>query len=344
MRIPRREFLKSTVAVAIGFGLSQAITRWRKPKSLDANAGKAGTPQPLPGAGAESAEVRFLVLGDWGWAGVTQAMAKSINQLEFGQAVAAEELSEVAASQGVDFVVSVGDNFYPNGVTSVDDPRWHQSFEAVYRQPSLQIPWYVALGNHDYRGSAQAQVDYTKRSNRWRMPARYYSFNSAANTGVTVEVFVLDTCPFVPTYRHGAYTDVTAQDARAQLDWLEASLAKSTAVWKLVVGHHPLWTGGIRRDLAEEQLAPLLEPIFRRHGVKAYFCGHEHDAQHLELNGLHCFVHGNGSEARPTGVIPLTHYAESRIGFGYVCAGAESLTVHFLDGLGEVRHTAVVPR
>ena len=37
------------------------------------------------------------------------------------------------------FVVSVGDNFYPSGLTSVDDPNFADSFQNVYHHAELQV-------------------------------------------------------------------------------------------------------------------------------------------------------------------------------------------------------------
>lgn len=341
----RREFLKLTAAGAAGFALSQGLTFLRKSPKADYSGGMAGKPGSYSAKPNDPSEIRFLVLGDWGWAGVkSKPGEKDTGKLSFDQAVDAEELGEVAASRHADFVLSVGDNFYPNGVTSVEDKRWHDSFETIYQDASLQVPWYVALGNHDYRGSVSAQVEYSKKSTRWRMPARYYSVPLVSrDESLSVELFVLDTNPFISTYRHGAYSDIKDQDTSAQVAWLEHRLTQSTARHKIVVGHHPLWTGGVRRDLPHERVSDWLDPILRKHGVRAYFCGHEHDAQHLEVDGLHCFVHGNGSEARPTGVIPATHFAESRLGFGYVEMSQDRIRVHFIDGLGELRHSAEIP-
>ncbi len=44
-----------------------------------------------------------------------------------------------------------GDNFYPNGVRSVDDPK----FQTTWARPFLAhrelcVPWRMILGNHDY--------------------------------------------------------------------------------------------------------------------------------------------------------------------------------------------------
>ena len=112
------------------------------------------TAQEPPAAKA----VSFLVVGDWGHAG------------EGAQRAVAAQMAAAARSTKADFVISVGDLFYPDGVASVDDPQWRTSFEDVYAQFALYIPWYVVLGNHEYRGNPQAIVDYGRRARRWRMP------------------------------------------------------------------------------------------------------------------------------------------------------------------------------
>ena len=95
----------------------------------------------------------------------------------------------------------MGDNFYEDGVQSTSDPQWRSSFETIYSAPSLQIPWYVALGNHDYRGVPQAQIDYAKISHRWQMPSRYYKVSGGQIGAPHLDLFVIDTSPLVHKYR-----------------------------------------------------------------------------------------------------------------------------------------------
>ena len=50
--------------------------------------------------------------------------------------------------------------------------------------------------------------------------------------------------------------------------------------WKIVVGHHPMYSGGKRKNsedtlLFEKKFADL----FDQYKVDAYICGHEHDLQ-----------------------------------------------------------------
>ena len=109
----------------------------------------------------------FVVIGDWGRG--TEAQHR-----------VAAEMGRTAAATDARFVLAVGDNFYDQGVDSIDDPLWKAMFEDVYTHPALQVPWHAALGNHDYGSNPQAQVDYTSRSPRWRMPERYYKLVDSA--------------------------------------------------------------------------------------------------------------------------------------------------------------------
>lgn len=54
------------------------------------------------------------------------------------------------------FVLSLGDNFYPYGVDSVQSPMFKTHWEDVFLiHPELRVPWKVVLGNHDYGGNPQ---------------------------------------------------------------------------------------------------------------------------------------------------------------------------------------------
>jgi tartrate-resistant acid phosphatase type 5 len=349
----RRNFLKSAATVfgSLAFlGHDAEAAEIERRKDLVKGVAKPGTPEPLPEAEAEKDAMRFFIVGDWGWYGIKVPANYPPGEIADLAENAAGEIT-VAGAMGVlssrrkpDFVLSVGDNFYPNGVKSVEDPRWDETFVKAYSSPGLQVPWYVALGNHDYRGSVQAQIDYSGKSPRWRMPARHYTYSEKTPTGVTVQFFVLDTSPFHTSLHKGGHSDVAKQDTAAQLEWLERELTGSKADWKVLVGHHPIRTGGVRRDLKETSLGEILPPIMKKHGVKIYFCGHEHDAQHVEFDGMHNFLIGNGGDTRPTGITEGTRFAESRLGFGYATVSEKSFRVNFVDPAGEVRHTAVVSR
>ncbi|HSB36096.1 MAG TPA: tartrate-resistant acid phosphatase type 5 family protein, partial [Thermoanaerobaculia bacterium] len=232
-------------------------------------AAAAAVLEAVPEASAPEA-LPFVAVGDWGRDGSPE------------QRQVAEAMAAWASAHAARFVVSTGDNFYAYGVRSVADPKWRSSFEDVYLQPALRVPWYVALGNHDYRGNVQAQIDYAAISPRWRLPARFYTVTEPVGAGSSLQLFVLDTTPFLAKYRSFiSVTKVGGQDPAAQRSWLEKELAASTAAWKIVVGHHPAHSVGPHGDSPE--LTRDLVPLLERYGVPVYLGGHDHSLQHLKV-------------------------------------------------------------
>jgi tartrate-resistant acid phosphatase type 5 len=282
--------------------------------------------------------VSFLAVGDWG------------RDRTFHQAEVAARMGETATAFRAAFVVSVGDNFYEDGVASVDDPKWKTSFEDVYTAPSLQIPWYVALGNHDYHGNAQAQLDYARTSRRWNMPGRWYRSRQTSVTSggrVSVDVFVLDTSPFIAAYHaDGAKkVKVAGQRTGSQLRWLDAALAASTAEWKVVVGHHPIYAGGqYGQPGGTPELVARLDPILQRHRVPLYLCGHEHDLQHIVHGATHYVCTGAGSLTRKYCHREGGDFCSVQSGFAACAATLTSLWVGYRDWKGDGLHLLEIER
>lgn len=291
----------------------------------------------LPAEAALAPDLAFLAIGDWGRDG-------ALHQREV-----AKQMGVRAQAIDSRFVVAVGDNFYDSGVQTAQDAQWKTSYEEVYVAQSLQTPWYVALGNHDYRGRPEAQLDYARTSPRWRMPERYYRQRVMTPDGQAVDLFVLDTSPMVARYAAGAdpedaaiRANVLSQDAPAQQRWFETELAASDAAWKLVFGHHPVFSGGKHGNTPE--LVGWLKPLLERHGAQAYVCGHDHDLQHIVSGPVTYICSGAGSEVRPVAAIAGTKFAAERSGFTAYQLKGDRLNVDFVDFTGKVLHTAVVSR
>jgi acid phosphatase len=277
--------------------------------------------------------LEFLVVGDWGRDGADH------------QRDVAVQMGAAAAAQGSRTVFSVGDNFYEDGVQSAADSQWRTSFEDVYTAKSLQVPWNVALGNHDYRGVPQAQLDYAKSSPRWRMPARYYKVSGGDFGAPHVDFFVIDTSPLVHKYRekvHSVIADnVASQDVAAQLQWLDQELGKSAAPWKLVIGHHTIYSGGSGHGDTPETVAQV-DPLLKKHGVQAYIHGHDHDLQHIRRGGVNYLCCGAGSEVRPVEAIDGTLFCVARSGFAVFRSDPAALTVEFRDYTGKSVYRAPI--
>ena len=302
-------------------------------RALAATAAVTAIPNAF--AAAAPAPCNFLVVGDWGRDGNAHQREVAV---QMGRA------AQTLASQ---CVFSVGDNFYEDGVQATSDPLWRSSFEAIYSAPSLQVPWYVALGNHDYRGNPQAQIDYATISQRWRMPSRYYKVSGSQIGAPHLDVFVIDTSPLVHKYRKDVHSaiaaNVVSQDVPAQLRWLDDQLSRSTAPWRLVLGHHTIYSGGSGHGDTPET-TELIEPLLRKHGVQAYINGHDHDLQHIRRGGVDYLCCGAGSEVRPVQAVEGTLYCAARSGFAAVRSSLDSLAVEFRDFTGATLYRGEIPR
>jgi acid phosphatase len=140
-----------------------------------------------------------------------------------------------------------------------------------------------------------------------------------------VQFFVLDTeriageAPFQPE----------------QIAWIEQELQRSTATWKVVYGHHPVFSYGMHGD--QEAMIDYVRPLLEKYDVTAYICGHDHDRQFLgPVNGVYYIVSGTGAKSRHTQYGKKTVFAATNLGFTWFRVSAEDFHVQFLDGDGKI--------
>jgi len=280
--------------------------------------------------------LNFILMGDWGRVGADH------------QKDVATQMGKTAETADADFVITTGDNFYPEGVVSEFDPLWKYSFEDIYTAFSLQRDWYPVLGNHDYGSNPEAEVAYSKISRRWRMPARYYTevFNLHGDTTQQALFVFIDTTPLIKGYYRGKGHNVHGQDSTAQLQWIEQTLARTSpnVKWKFVVGHHPMYTGGGRTEGNDTRtIRRQLESVFEKYKVDAYLAGHEHSLQHMVgANGLNHFISGAASERTPARMLPISKFSKSEYGFMLVSLTREKFLVQVIDYKGTVLYTAQI--
>jgi hypothetical protein len=263
-----------------------------------------------------------------------------------GGVVAASGLRPVAQAMrrwcdrnSCDFATLLGDNIYPDGATAgadgrSDADRFRDLFVVPFGDLGSGRPdyrMYVTLGNHDWKTSlagAQAQLEFHRSTPPFYMDGYFYRVRPASAQG-RIELFVIDTelllsqveimeAAVTPDGRRILDEDVDAappwaRDAAADLgvgvQWLEAALAESTAHWKVVIGHHPLWSTAGSKYAQAEALRRLILPALCRY-ADLYLAGHEHTLElHLDdcssaLPGktvapLPEIVSGAGAKQRP---------------------------------------------
>lgn len=256
---------------------------------------------------AYGAPVGFLFFGDFGMGNDMQRQVAST-------------MVRFCASEQCQFVLGLGDNFYPHGVSSADDPQFQEKFEKPYGP--LGLVFYPTFGNHDYDGNIQAQLDYSGRSRLWAFPSHYYQFNRD-----NVDFFAVDTEDF----------------SIAQMSWLNSALSMSTATWKIVYGHRPIFSFGKHGHAFE--LWPWLLPLLKWYDVDLYVSGHDHNRQIIRGNGITYVVSGAASD--PTKILlpnSSAVFSKTGAGFGYMEIDGKKATIKMVDDTGKIDFEHVIEK
>lgn len=260
--------------------------------------------QPQPPAVHASGATRFLAVADVG--------SGDSNQRAVGAQMAA-----VHRRQPVDLVVLAGDNIYPSGDIRLIGKTFEQPYAELL---AAKVPFHAVLGNHDIRtDNGKPQLAYRP----YGMKGRFYSVRQG-----DVEFFMLDTNGNAPW--------------KEQLSWFRSALAKSKASWKVVVGHHPIYSSGFYGN--NSALREKFSSLMQRHGVQLYINGHEHNYERSKpIDGItYLVVGGGGASLRP--VLPTAQSAKalSVFSFAEIEAGPKTLTVTAWDRNGKRIDRAVI--
>jgi tartrate-resistant acid phosphatase type 5 len=283
--------------------LAPADERWimiERGASMPAYMRKPPVPFSVKPAGQA---IRIVGMGDFGSGSEAQRNV-------------ADAIVRMAKANPFDFGVTFGDNFYPSGMTGLDDPRWRDWWEALYGP--LGVTFYPSLGNHEWYSDDGAAAEIAYRSPSWRFPAPYYTF-----TAGPAQFFAVD----------------TTEISEAEVIWLDKAIGASTARWKIVYGHHPIFApeknakSGAYMKYMQARLWPIL-----RGRVDAYLCGHQHAMAHMDpKEGVHFFMSGGGGAPlskvakKAAGAI----FAESTFGFLTLDADAARMNIAIYDTDGK---------
>ncbi len=264
------------------------------------------TPQPSQ---TTAAPLRFAVIGDYGSG-------------DHGE----EDVANLVKSWSPEFIITTGDNNYPNGSAKTIDEhigRYYYEFIAPYQgkygQGAQINRFFPSLGNHDWDTDKAAHYfDY------FNLPGneRYYEF-----TWGPVHLFALDSDSREPD-------GVGRSSVQAQ--WLQERLAKSESPWKIVYMHHPPYSSGLHGSI------DWMRWPFKEWGATTVIAGHDHVYERLIINGFPYFINGLGGKSRYPFTIPLSgseiRYNDS---YGAMLVEANQLiiTFQFINLAGEVIDT-----
>ncbi|HEX8423021.1 MAG TPA: metallophosphoesterase, partial [Pyrinomonadaceae bacterium] len=263
----------------------------------------------------EPSEITFAVIGDFG--------ANDANELS---------VSNLVKSWNPDFIITVGDNNYPDGEAATIDANigkyYHEfiyPYAGSYGAGASANRFWPALGNHDWDNLTGAKIqpylDY------FALPGneRYYEFVRGP-----VHFFVVDSDTREPD-------GVTSTSVQGQ--WVQSRLAVSTAPWKIVYFHHP--------PFSSRTSWTNLQWPFKQWGASAVMAGHAHIYERVLRDGFPYFTNGLGGDSLGSFSTAIEG-SMVRFGSDYgamrVRASSTSITFEFITRSGTVVDTYTMSR
>jgi len=260
----------------------------------------------------------------------------------YDQKPIAEMMGVVARITDLEFVAALGDVHHFRGIQSVDDPLWQTNYEWIYKHPSLMLPWYPLLGNHEYEGNTDAVVEYSNVSRRWDMPSKYYAktFDVSDESDAKALLLWIDTPRLIDKYRDDSeeWADIQSASIEKELNWIDSTLSASDAKWKIVMGHHPVYAGTYKDDIERTDLQKRLQPLLDKYKVDISIGGHVHNFQHIQVEGsdVDYFINSSASQTRNVDPLSGQLFGSSDSGFTLCTITDTELTIIFINKEGKI--------
>ena len=177
-----------------------------------------------------------------------------------------------------DAITIVGDLIYPHG----EDVGYDPQFFAPYRSLLSAIPFYGALGNHDYETSSGAPL-----------LAVFTLPRNCPSTLAPESAYWVERAGVLTIVHNTNLPAATLRDVA--LPW-HATIARRSAVFRLAVLHHPPFSSGPNaKDPPTPTIKALFPPALSASGTDLALSGHEHFYERTRpIDGVVYVITGNG--------------------------------------------------
>jgi tartrate-resistant acid phosphatase type 5 len=234
--------------------------------------------------------VSMIALGDWGGKGRSPYTTPE-------QLAVANQMHIYAKTKPINFVLSFGDNFYPNGIYESNVHRFKATFEDVYVRNNLSdVKWLVVAGNHDHRGEIEKQLEYTNVSRVWHFPSLLHAITIRLNSSrpttnsfdstssKNIKLIFIDTTVMCNLYDFNYFSlnrkKLNALYYNELINELEASQKYEQII---LIGHHPFYTEMSVRK-AGKCMQESLARLFLKYPISIYISGHDHVLQYIQYS------------------------------------------------------------
>jgi hypothetical protein len=223
--------------------------------------------------------VTFAVIGDYG--------NNSSNE---------NKVSQMIDVWNVDFIITVGDNNYPDGQASTLDDnigqyyrKYIDNYQGTYpgNDPPTNM-FFPSLGNHDWH-----QVPPTPYLDYFDLPGAGIAVGSVPSGNERYYDFIIGQVHFF-----AIDSDSDEPDGRnstsIQAKWLQSALSESTLPWKVVYFHHAAYSSSSKHGNNT-----YIQWPFEEWGADAIFQGHDHTYERIHKDDnddgiiIPYFVSGN---------------------------------------------------
>lgn len=255
----------------------------------------------FPEATTKTSKLTFAVLGDFG-RGV-----RTGSQDELCQSVIAEALQKAVDDDDVRLILTTGDNIYniSKQGSGDEDSDWFFTYFQPYRYVLNRVPVFPCIGNHDEGETLGESSDdriqmYDNMYVGYRFlksdpkeaqlqPGLFYRFHFGDVEFVCVDTSKRKWVGGKRYFRH--------PDHQEFLERAFPSGAPQSPGWRIPFFHHPPYSAG-PVHFNDDDVIDDLVPMLKRAGVRAAFCGHEHNFQYSVDEDVSYFVSGGAGKFR----------------------------------------------
>lgn len=174
-----------------------------------------------------------------------------------------------------EILLHTGDTAYDSGT----EQEFADKFFAVLQPILAEVPFYGAIGNHDYTTNEAGPY-----KELFELPQKnsgnedYYSFD------------------YDGIHLVGLNTNLDYSSDSALYQWLESDLSShSTAKWRIVYFHQPPYSSGAHGSTID--MEDTLVPLFEDYNVQLVLNGHDHAYERSKHNGIYYIVTGGGGNS-----------------------------------------------
>eukprot|EP00929_Paragymnodinium_shiwhaense_P109465 TRINITY_DN75900_c0_g1_i1.p1 TRINITY_DN75900_c0_g1~~TRINITY_DN75900_c0_g1_i1.p1 ORF type:complete len:467 (+),score=87.13 TRINITY_DN75900_c0_g1_i1:86-1486(+) len=311
----------------------------------------------------DTKDAHFFGIGDWGgdapghtWPNPSKTGRPQNDADVYGQKYVAQQMAKLATSSQPDYVLNVGDNFYPGGLSRGCGENAHDNaikdytgqfgnvHDKLYEGDGLTgKPWLSVLGNHDYGGLTfssgwDAQIYRTwVTPEEWIMPGQYWS-QRVSYTDFAIDYFFMDsnhqdvgTGPgHDPCTAGNPCWNITTKSCPAWLgkawsgsvEMLRNGIKASTADYRIIVTHFP-----------GPSIAGYPEIQALKDEIDLIFTGHTHWQQFGSTGGVNWIISGGGGGVTSDS-LPSTDGHDNAYGFTNFVATRKELRAELITWSG----------